>query len=126
MANEINIQATLAFARDVVGLQAVGSKTISQSPGTKGILNQAAVTTTASKLIDSAASPVGSLGILFVKSLDTNSASVDLSLDGSTQVYSTLKPGEFCLIPINKTTVQHIWAKASAGSAAVLFAVAEI
>jgi hypothetical protein len=129
MANEINIQASLAFQRDVITLQAAGSKSITQSPGTKGILNQATVGTTAVKLIDSAASPIVSIGSIFVKNLDASGGAtptVELSLDGSTQVYATLKPSEFCLIPVNKPSTPTIWAKASAAGVGVLFSAAEI
>jgi hypothetical protein len=131
MANEINIQASLTFQRDVIALQAAGTKPITQSPGTKGLVNQLSVSNvtggSAVRLIDTATPPLASLGQLFVKNLD-GSLSLDLALDnGFTNTFATLKAGEFCLLPVNKASLPSIYAKASAaGPIGVLVGAAEI
>jgi hypothetical protein len=131
MANEINVQATFAFQRDVLALQALGTKPITQSPGTKGLLNQLVVSTvtggSAIKLIDTVTPPLASVGFVFVKNLDPT-LSIDLALDNAfTNKFATLKPLEFCLFPLNQTPVPAIYTRASAaGPAAVLVGAVEL
>jgi len=130
MANEINVQAQFALQRDVIGLQASGTKPITQT-GSKGLVNQISVSNvtggSAVKLFDTATPAMGSLGYLFVKNTD-GTLSVDLALDNAfANIFATLKAGEFCLVPLNKTPVPSLYAKASAaGPAAVLVGGAEI
>jgi len=131
MANEITVQASLAFQRDIIALQAAGTKPITQSPGTKGLLNQLSVSNvtggSAVKLIDTTAPPITSLGYLFVKNLDS-SLNVDLALDNAfANIFAKLKPQEFCLLPLNATTVPSLYTRASAvGPVGVLVGAAEI
>ena len=67
--------------------------------------------------------------MLFLKNMDAN-LSCDVSRDNNfaaTSVFATLKPGEFCLIPVNQTPVPDIRIRASAvGPIAVVVCATEI
>ncbi len=121
MANEINIQAALTFQRFIPLLQGSGNLNINQT-GTHGIFNVQNVGTTAEQLtgVD-----VATLGYLFVKNLDATNF-VQLATDNAfsaTSTFAKLRPGEFCLVPSNATTMP--WAKANTAGCDVLVCAVE-
>src|SRR2546425_405475 len=149
MAKEITIQATLALSRDVLVLQAAGSKQNDQS-GSKSIQQQvsapfANASTNATKIIDPSALSLTTLGYLFVKNTaqplgGTGSVDqyIDISLSAQINVtpyanaFAILKPQEFALVAVNKATVPTVYARtrssadADVGAASVLVCAAEI
>jgi hypothetical protein len=124
MASEINIQAILALQRSTLSLQASGNETFDQTPGTKGLMN----------LVGTTASPspftfpgLNSLGMFFAKNLDSAGGNyIEISLDNFTNIFAKLQPKQFCLIPINKTTVPTFHAKAGGGTPNLLVGATEI
>ena len=115
MANEINIQASITVQKFSPAVSGSASKDITQTnslvfsnvqsigTGTGQILGLGVITT--------------NLGYLFVKNLDgTNNALLTLD-SNNTQVFALLRPGEFCLVPVNQNT---LYGKSSAGTVNVL------
>src|SRR6266516_839138 len=106
MANEINIQATLTVQRFIPAIQGSGNLNINQT-GTHCIGNVQNVGTAAEQLT---IADVATLGYLFVKNLNVTNF-VQLGLDSAvTQIFAKLRPGEFCLVPVNQNA---IYAKAN-------------
>jgi len=119
MANEINIQAVLTMQRFTPAMQGSGNLNINQT-GTHFVANVQNIATGAEQLtlVD-----VATLGYLFVKNLDLTNY-VQLGLDsGVTQIFAKLRPGEFCLVPVNQTA---IYAKANTAAVDVLVCAAEL
>ncbi len=103
MANEINIQAAITVQKFSPAVSGSASKDITQTnscacsniqslgTGTGQALEVGAITT--------------NLGYLFVKNLDaTNNALLTLDSNNA-QVFALLRPGEFCLLPVNQNTL---------------------
>lgn len=138
MANEVNVQAALTLQRDVITLQANWTKSITQLPGSKGILNQMTLPTagTSSVVLDLsvATNPaLASVGFFFLKNADPSTGAtptVDVLLDAVTSAIATLKPGEFCLLPLNRNaasgTGPKILAKPSVNSVSITFGAVEV
>ena len=149
MAKEITIQAILALSRDVLVLQATGSKQNDQT-GVKSIQQQVSAPfanagTNATKIIDPSALPLSTLGYLFVKNTAqplAGTGGVDQYIDVSlinqinltpyANAFAILKPQEFALIAVNKGTVPTIYARtrstgdSDVGAASVLVCAVEI
>lgn len=115
---DVNIQATLTVTKSNSTLQGVGSWDITQQTSTKrNSANIHNVTTTAATL------PIGSvnpLGYLFVKNLGT--VNVSLGLASGTQIFATVRPSEFCLVP---AAANSIWAWTATSNADVQVIAAE-
>jgi hypothetical protein len=119
MANEINIQASLTVQKFSPATQATGYKDITQTL-TGVCSNVQSLTTTAAQLLTGSIGT--SLGYLFVKNLDaTNNALLTLD-SGGTQVFALLRPGEFCLVPVNQNA---LYGKASAATVSVCVCAAQ-
>ncbi|SRR5258707_363894 len=120
MANEINIQAILTVQRYTPAVQGSGNLNITQtnSGGNLSIQNLGTGTGQALQLGGIASS----LGYLFVKNLDTTN-NVQLTLDSNNaQIFALLRPGEFCMMPVNQNT---IYGKAAANNANVMVVAAQ-
>jgi len=119
MANEINIQAALTVQRSTPPMQATGVLDITQT-GKHCICSIQNIGTTAEQLV---IGDCATLGYLFVKNIDpTNYVQLGLDSAVSTQIFTKLKPNEFCLIPCNTST---LYAKANTAACDVVVAAAE-
>ncbi len=131
MANEISIQASLSCVRDVITVQASGSRTVNQT-GTKALMTQVtAPTTTAFTLIDTTKLPLANCGYLFVKNMDAANY-VEISTDSTFTAANIIarlnggSPGDFCFLPINKSPVPTLYVRANTAAVIVLVAAAEM
>ena len=116
---DINMQAILTVTKSASTLQGVGTWDITQQTATKrnNSTIQNLTTTTSTTLQIGTISP---LGYLFVKNL--GAVNVSLALANNSQVFATIRPSEFCLVPTATGTV-YAWTASS--NADVLIVAAE-
>lgn len=124
MANEINLQATLSYARGGNTVQPVGSFAVPTQTGSKAIVSQVTVATGANSTLQIDGS--AQFAYIFAKNLDaaawSQSNYINVALDNAAppvQVVAKLRAGEFCLIPVKEAAA--LYARASGTPADLLF-----
>lgn len=116
----------MSCVRDVLAIQASGSKLLNQT-GTKALMTQISVAITSTQIVNTTVTPLTNCGMLFIKNLDaTNFVELCTDTNFTTNIYAKLNAGDFCLIPVNKAAVPTVFAKAGTAAVNVLVAICEI
>src|SRR5437867_2134845 len=125
MAQEINVQAILAFQRSTLTLQGSATRVIDQT-GNKAEMKQINVSNTTVQILTTTAgqpgtTTLGSVGYLFLKNIDLTTANIgylEIALTDFSNIFAKLEKDDFCLIPVRKSPVGTLYAKGTFPSTA--------
>lgn len=124
MANEITIQAVLAFQRFSPGMQAAATKDVTAANSLGASIVQTLSTTETALNLGTLGAPPANLYYIFVKNLD---ATIDVELStpdagAGNWIFALLQPDQFCIVPVKGG--RTIKAKAASGTPKILICAA--